>query len=170
MWNGYAPNGVAIRTSLTQLEAALAGTGRKWRISRMLYWDTRREIVPDDTHHEPVLKEMLRHPHLLKAKEYEYEKEIRLCTVDASERAHLVVQGVPPESWIQEIRVSPKIWHQDAQVLVDQIANSCPQLKTSINISLLTSTPGIAENFEEQVNADVGQSEAKHWPGFLHSP
>jgi hypothetical protein len=170
MWNGYAPNGVAIRTSLSTLEPALEGTHREWRISKMLYWDKRREITPDDTHNDPALKEVLRHPYLVKGKEYEYEKEIRLCAVDPSERPHLIINGVPPESWIQEIRISPKIWHQDAEVLVDLIAQSCPQLKPFINISPLTPTPGFADQFEEQLNADVGKGEAAHWPRFLHSP
>jgi hypothetical protein len=136
----------------------------------MLYWDKRREITPDDTHNDPALKEVLRHPYLVKGKEYEYEKEIRLCAVDPSERPHLIINGVPPESWIQEIRISPKIWHQDAEVLVDLIAQSCPQLKPFINISPLTPTPGFADQFEEQLNADVGKGEAAHWPRFLHSP
>jgi hypothetical protein len=152
------------------LETALTGTHREWRISKMLYWDKHREITPDDTHHDPVLKAILRHPYLVKGREYEYEKEIRLWTVDPSERSHLIINGVPPESWIQEIRISPRIWHQDAVVLVDLIADLCPQLKPFVNISPLTPTPGIADQFEEQINADVGKDEATHWPRFLHSP
>ena len=58
---------------MNMLETALAGTHRQWRISKMRYWDKGTEIMPDDTHHDPVLKEILRHPHLLKAKEMSTE-------------------------------------------------------------------------------------------------
>jgi len=170
MWNGYALNGVAIRTSMNSLETALKDTNRPWRISKMLYWDKSREITPDDTHYDPVLKEILRHPYLVKGKEYEYEKEIRLCTVDPARRRHLIVQRVPPESWIQEIRISPKIWHQDAEVLINLIAESCPQLKAPVSISPLTPRPSVVDEFEEQLDADVSKDEAENWPAFLHKP
>jgi hypothetical protein len=170
MWRLFAPKGFAIHTSLDCLESALKGTNRAWRISRIRYWDKSTEIVPDDTHNDPELRAILRYPHLLKGMEYKYENEVRLCTVDSAARSHLMVENVPPETWIQEIRVSPDIWHEDAELLRKLIADRCPAIKNQIVSSPLTLTPSFVDNFEEQLNSDMSKIEAADWPAFLHKP
>jgi hypothetical protein len=115
MWRLYAPHGFAIRTSFRALAGALQASGRKWRISQMKYVDREEEVTAGDESRDEHFNETLRRPFLLKSREYEYEKEVRLFTVDPGALPTLVVEGVSPEKWIEEIRISPEMWREDAE-------------------------------------------------------
>lgn len=171
MWRLYAPQGFAIRTSLDSLNKALGNTKRKWGISQMKYWDKSTEIDPDQTHADPELKSALRRPFLLKSREYEYEKEVRLFTVDGHARPNLLVEKVAPDDWIEEIRVSPEIWSEDAGLLRDLIKSRCPSLENRIGPSPLASAPSHAESCWSDIEADVSHENAEqNWPAFLWEP
>jgi hypothetical protein len=171
MWRLYAPQGFAIRTSLDALNKALGSTKGKWRISRMKYWDKSREINPDQTHADSELMSALRRPFLLKSREYAYENEARLFTVDGHARPNLIVEKVAPEDWIEEIRVSPEIWSEDAGLLRDLIKARCPPLQNRIGPSPLASTTNHAESSLSDIEADVSHENAeKNSPDFLWEP
>lgn len=171
MWRLYALQGFAIRTSLDSLNKALENTKQKWRISRMKYWDKSTEIDPAQTCADPELKSALRWPFLLKSREYEYENEVRLFTVDGHARPNLLVEKVAPENWIEEIRVSPEIWSEDAELLHELIKARCPALQNRIGSSPLTSTPSYADSCWSDIEAEVSHENAeKNWPPFLWEP
>lgn len=170
MWRLYAPQGFAIRTSLDSLNKALGNGKQRWRISRMKYWDKSKEINPDQTHADPQLKSALRRPFLLKSREYQYENEVRLFTVDGHARPNLLVETVAPEDWIEEIRVSPEIWSEDAELLRDLIKSRCSVLEKRIGASPIASAP-IQESCWSDIDADVShENAAKNWPPFLREP
>jgi hypothetical protein len=171
MWRLYAPQGFAIRTSLDSLNKALGNTKQKWRIGRMKYWDKSTKINSDQTCADSELKSALRRPLLLKSREYEYETEVRLFTVDGHARPNLLVEKVAPEDWIEAMRVSPEIWSEDAGLLRDLIKARCPALQNRIGPSPLASTPSHAESCWSAIEADVSLENAeKHWPAFLWEP
>lgn len=171
MWRLYAPQGFAIRTSLDSLNKALENTKQKWRICQMKYWDKSTKIDPDQTHADPELKSTLRRPFLLKSREYEYENEVRLFTVDGHARPNLIVEKVAPEDWIEQIRVSPEIWSEDAELLHELIKVRCPALQDRIRSSPLSSAPSHAESCWSDIEADVShENAAKNWPPFLWEP
>ncbi len=171
MWRLYAPQGFAIRTSLDSLNKALVHTERKWRISRMKYWDKTAEINPDQLSADPELKSALRRPFLLKSREYDYENEVRLFTVDGHARRNLVVEQVAPEDWIEEMRVSPEIWSEDAALLRDLVKSRCPMLENRLGPSPLASVSNHAESCWSEIEAGVSNENAqKNWPTFLWEP
>ena len=159
--------GFALRTSLASLERALQTTKRNWRISQMLYWDKSQEITPDDTHNDLVLKQCLRYPYLLKSREYQYENEVRLCTVDAGARPNLLVEGVHPEEWIKEIRISPELWFEDASIIHDLICQHYPAMKDRLGQSPLSNAPSEFDGlWSEHVAKTSIEGAAKNWPPF----
>ena len=137
----------------------------------MKYWDRSREIAPDDISRDPVLKQSLRHPYLLKSQEYEYEKEVRLTTVNGRACPTLVVEGVRPEDWIREIRISPDIWHEDAGILRDLISARCPKLAECLRHSPLSNSPSNSKMHWSKIEANLAQKDSEeNWPDFLHEP
>lgn len=170
MWRLYAPQGFAIRTSLHSLNKALVNSERTWRISHMKYWDKSARIGPDQTNADDQLKSTLRRPFLLKSREYAFENEVRLFTVDGHARPNLVVDNVAPEDWIEQIRVSPEVWTEDAELLQTLIGARVPALKSKIACSPLVSKSKSGESAWSDCLAEVSQESAENWPAFLHDP
>lgn len=171
MWRAYAPDGVAIQTSLRKLEAAFANSGRPWRASRMIYRDLSRSINADRVAGDPELKEALWRPFFLKRLEYESEKEIRLVTVDASGSRHVALPWTRPETWIQQVRISPDLWAGDADKLIALIEMRCPGLERRISHSLVRDKPALWDSIRDEADADVNRDRAsQRWPGFMHEP
>ena len=113
----------------------------------------------------------MRRPFLLKSREYEYEKEVRLFTVDAHARPNVVVEKVAPEDWIEMIRVFPEVWSEDAELLRNLIKTRCPALQDRIEPSPLASAPSPTESWWSNIEADVSYENAeKDWPAFLWEP
>ena len=137
----------------------------------MKYWDKSTEINPNQTSADPELKSALRRPFLLKSREYEYENEVRLFTVDGHARPNLVAENVAPDSWIDEIRISPEIWSEDAELLRDFIKRRCPALQNRIGPSPLASEPTLADASWSGIEAQASHTNAKkNWPDFLWEP
>jgi Protein of unknown function (DUF2971) len=171
MWRLYAPQGFAIRTSLNSLSKALANTGREWRISRMKYRDKSEEITPDEIYADQELRNTLRRPFLLKSHEYEYENEVRLFTVDGRARPSLLVENVAPGEWIEQIRVSPEVWPEDAELLRLLIRERAPSLEGRIGLSPLADATDPAKSARADLQSDVFLEDAKNkWPRFLWNP
>ena len=82
-----------------------------------------------------------------------------------------LVEKIAPEDWIEEIRVSPEIWSEDADLLRELIKARCPALQSRIGSSPLTNAPSHAESCWSEIEADVFQENAeKNWPAFLWEP
>jgi hypothetical protein len=175
MWRLYAPFGVAVRSSLEAFNSALAtnGTERKWRISKMHYCSKTDEISADQAANDPNVREFLRRPFLLKGKEYEYENEVRLVTVDPGAKDRLVVPKVKAEEWMKEILLSPDLSKDDAEILREIIVTICPALEDLVSQSKTLEGvrwPGGVEFFLANDEEKRNREEAKHWPAFLHEP
>ncbi len=171
MWRLYAPRGFAIRTSVAALQKALSSSSQSWCISRMKYWSREEEITPDRTHSDQELMALLRRPFLIKGKEYESENEARLVTVAPSGRPTLVVDGIVPQNWIEEIRISPEMWSEDGQFLRELVEKRCPQLAGIITVSPVTNAQDSTELWLDEEEAQYNEKHAKSaWPKWLWEP
>lgn len=171
MWRHFAPEGVAVRTSLRRLDEALEASGREWLASRMIYRDLSREITADRACNDPGIIEALRRPFLLKQREYQAENEVRLVAVDPAASAYIRVGEVRPETWIEEIRISPDLWMDDADLLSQHISTVSPALEGRVRRSTVRGGQSLGEArcaaFQASVNAEAA---AKRWPKFLFTP
>jgi hypothetical protein len=168
MWDLYAKQGFAIRTTAARLEKALEPTGRAWLLSRMIYFDKSEEVGVADMDCHPNFVDGLRRPFLLKSKEYEFEKEVRLVTVDPKKQGSLTVEDVKPKEWIDQVLISPRIWGPDAEALRSMIEEKAPWLKGKVGQSRTTRLPGSGgTDYDEGPDQE---EEAKHWPTFLWEP
>ncbi len=172
MWRLYAPHGFAIQTTAFHLEHALRATNHCWRITRLAYINKTREVVADQVYRNPLLMEGLKRPWILKGHEYEYEREVRIATVDPRGEENLVVDDVAPHDWIRQIRISSEMWPQDADVLRTLISERCPPLASVVHQSSATRPPQDgSEMFWAEAESDAKVDEAKsHWPDLLWEP
>jgi hypothetical protein len=170
MWRHFAPEGVAVRTSLRRLDEALQSSGREWLASRMIYEDLSEEITADRAYADARIIQALGRPYLLKQREYQAENEVRLVTVDPEASAYIRVGGVRPETWIEEIRISPDLWPEDAGLLSQHICTVSPALTGYVRRSAVCPMPTIGESTFAALHAEVNREAAARWPDFLRRP
>lgn len=170
MWRHFAPEGVAVRTSLRRLDEALKVSGREWLASRMIYKDLSQEITADRAYADDSILQALGRPFLLKQREYQAENEVRLVTVDPEASAYIRVAGVRPETWIEEIRISPDLWTDDAELLSQHILTVSPALEGRVCRSAVCRMPTSSEDTFAILDAEVNRDAAARWPDFLRKP
>lgn len=170
MWRHFAPEGVAVRTSLRRLDEALQSSGREWLATRMIYEDLSEEITADRAYADVRIIQALRRPFLLKQREYQAENEVRLVTVDPTASAYIRVGTVRPETWIEEIRISPDLWTADAELLKQHILTVSPALDGRVQRSAVSRMPTISEETFAALDAEVNRDAAARWPDFLRTP
>ena len=133
MWNSYGRNGVAVRTTVGRLKAALEKSERDFAFGRMIHIQQTSPPVglgfdPADPKH----RRLLLMPHFLKRKEYEGEKEVRFVTSGPGSPTKLGVNmNLPPLDWIDEIRLSPKSTLAEVQTLKEIVEKLVPNLPCS---------------------------------------
>jgi len=168
MWRLYAPQGFAIRTNLNSLERGLSGTKKEWRISKMKYIDASKEVSPDAVFRDKELKEALRRPFFLKGREYSYENEVRLVTVDPKEMPSIEVDSVSATDWIEEIIISPELWGKDSDIL-KHLINS--KFRGLVRQSSALCGPISEDSDWEKVEGEIRERNAEeHWPKLLRKP
>lgn len=170
MWRNFAPEGVAVRTSLRRLDEALQSSGREWLASRMIYENLSEEITADRAYADARIIQALGRPYLLKQHEYQAENEVRLVTVDPEPTAYIRVAGVRPETWIEEIRISPDLWPEDAGLLSQHILTVSPKLKGRVHRSAVCRISTIGDATFAALHAEVNRDAAARWPEFLRKP
>ncbi len=124
MWSIYGGLGVAVKTNVQSLMDALPKT-KQFNIDMIGYVDRRpsshrnlRAVVSD----RPDL--WLR-PHLLKAVEYEHEKEVRVTGFCSDDVDGLMIAGIDSHKLVKDVVISPLFSASEAEAIRDLIANQC---------------------------------------------
>jgi hypothetical protein len=160
MWQLYGQDGVAIRTSVDKLGAALEPLHREWMGCQVRYInrepDSRRSFAPEQ---EKDLGWWIRRPYFFKGVEYEHEHEVRFVTLGPEEQDGIRLEGIKPETWIEEVVIWPGLVDSEADTLEMAIATVCPSIKERIRKSLLFQrdrtavlSPGFEDAFENAIN------------------
>ena len=131
MWNTYGKHGVAVQTSVGALRESLTQTGRDFEFGLMSYVHARdsavprNEIYPDYSRdaHTRVLR-----PHFLKRAEYEAEREVRFVTADCERDSGGIVLALPPQSWIEEVRLWPGLSPLETEALQSAVSYKLPDV------------------------------------------
>lgn len=121
MWSIYGGQGVAVRTNVQCLKDALPNA-KQFSIDWMGYVDRRpcsNRNLRAVTSERPDL--WLR-PHLLKAIEYEHEKEVRVTGFCPDDVNGLMVTGIDSEHLVRDVVISPLFPAAEADAIRDLIA------------------------------------------------
>ncbi len=112
MWSIYGERGIAVKTDVASLTAAL--TPGHFLIARIKY--LRREPGAPSFWHgwdrtdDPQL--VLR-PYLIKSQEYAHEKEVRVATFCPMRKAGWLIENIDVKKLIKEVVVSPTVPHEE---------------------------------------------------------
>ena len=132
MWNTYGKNGVAVRTTVGQLSAALAKSAHmNFLFGKMTYVKVEAgKIAVDSPAQDPNLNDLLPQPHFLKREEYEHEHEVRYVTCGPeSPVTKGIFIGVQPGEWIEEIRLWPGMTMSETAAVKNLVRRSMPDVK-----------------------------------------
>jgi hypothetical protein len=133
MWNTYGKDGAAVVTEVGRLREALCKTDRDFEFGRLRYVHANEngivanvdEKYPDGSRGET---EVVLRPHFLKRAEYQSEHEVRFVTADCEHGAGGIVFELPPQDWIDEIRLWPGLFSSETVALQEIIGSKLPQV------------------------------------------
>lgn len=153
MWSIYGGQGVAIRTNVESLLNALP-SGKDFRIDPMGYVD-RRQSAPKRL--REILSrrpELMLRPHLLKAIEYEHEKEVRVTGFCPEDVNGLLITGIDSQNLIKQVNISPLFPADEAEAIKEAVDTYKKGFGDRINQSSLTGAAagsGVAGRIAEEV-------------------
>lgn len=133
MWNLYGKEGIAVITKVAKLTQALTKTGRDFEFGRLHYVHANEngivanagEKYPGGSRGET---EVVLRPHFLKRAEYQSEHEVRFVTADCEHSAGGIVIELPPQDWIEEMRLWPGLSSSETTALKELIESRLPQV------------------------------------------
>ena len=120
MWSIYGGQGVAVKTDSESLEDALP-SGKQFRIDPMGYVD-RRQSAPNRL--RAILSrrsDLMLRPHLLKAIEYEHEKEVRVTAFCPEDVNGLMITGIDSQKLIKQVNISPLFPADEAEAIKEAV-------------------------------------------------
>jgi hypothetical protein len=177
MWQFYGQGGVAIKTSVGRLSKALAGTGKPWLVSGLKYLDRNQDTPPAVGSRQENMGDYERRPFLVKRIEYQHECEVRLVTVDPSGRPGILLDGLGPGEWIEQIVFWPGFPESETEVLVAAVSKLAPGLPEKPERSRLfernprTVLPSEwKQDLEDTVRGSGCREAAEKWPPFMQKP
>jgi len=156
MWSVYGHKGIAVRSSVDALRLSLP-QNRSFQITRMRYVD-RRPCSEKAFDTEGRDRHLVLRPHLLKAIEYQHEREIRIITECPAKCDGVLVDGLNWRSLIQKITISPLLPAQEAKAIETMLRKYFRRRRITIERSkLLTDTSMDAnDNLHEAIRQDNG--------------
>jgi hypothetical protein len=116
MWGTYGHQGLAIRTSRERLASSLPA-GKQFRIEPISY--VIRRQMSERSISATVLDrpDAILYPHLLKAMEFEHEKETRVVAFCPEDENGVMVIGIDAKALIHEVVISPLLPSAEASAL-----------------------------------------------------
>jgi hypothetical protein len=114
MWKAFAPEGVAIRTTLKKLEDALP---RKTHFQTAAVRYVARERFLIDIGNYPKFSDLVLRPYLAKGMEFEHEREVRIVTKCEPGEQRVVVKMTSFSKTIEQIILSPFLNKTAAQAM-----------------------------------------------------
>jgi hypothetical protein len=175
MWSFYGNKGVAIRTSLHRLQAALDRCKRKWLVSGMKYVDF-RTLNQETFLKSETDKHWVRRPYLLKGMEYVHENEVRLVAVGGEKSQGIELEGIKPQEWMDQVLFWPDMPGSCVEAIKSTVEQLHPALKGRLGESGLYSfgqdieMPTNSESAYNKFEDDYSDDEIKHWPAVLRTP
>lgn len=162
MWSIYGGQGVAVRTDVESLLNALP-SGKNFRIDPMGYVD-RRQSAPNRL--RAILSrrpDLMLRPHLLKAIEYEHEKEVRVTGFCPEDVNGLMITGIDSQKLIKQVNISPLFPAEEAEAIKEAVDTYKNGFGDRIKQSSLTGAAAgsgiagrIAEEFFGQTDETLG--------------
>jgi hypothetical protein len=124
MWSIYGGQGVAVKTNVESLKDALPMT-KKFSVDLIEYVDRRpcprrnlRAVVSERP-------DLLLRPHLLKAVEYQHEKEVRVTGFCPDDVNGLMITGIDSQRLVRDVVLSPLFPAAEAEAIRECIADRC---------------------------------------------
>jgi hypothetical protein len=148
MWQLYGRGGVAVKSSAARLTTVLKSQQREFMIGRVAYFDRAGRPLDCFDPEKPENKELILRPYFVKGVEYTHENEVRIVTTGGFRegRKGIVLSGLTPEKWIEEIAIWPGLPSNEECAIREAIKKFCPQLNVRTRRSeLYERDPGAAE-------------------------
>jgi hypothetical protein len=153
MWSIYGGQGVAVRTDVQSLQEALPSS-KEFRIDSLEYVDRRpcsekslRATICDRP-------DLLFRPHLLKAIEYEHEKEVRVTAFCPEDVMGLVITGIDFQKLVKQVVISPLFPAAEfaaIREMVDTCQEGIGKLTAQSSLNGREDGGDFARSFEEQL-------------------
>jgi len=154
----------------------LAGGDRSWLVSGIKYLDRKQDTVVTSGWGHNTMAAYTRRPFLVKRIEYRHEGEVRLVTVDSGRRPGILLDGLAPGEWIEQIVFWPGFPDSEAESLVEAVGKVAPGLAERTKRSKLFDRYPQSVNspdFERELDkvfANAGRKASENWPPFMQKP
>ncbi|HTB80325.1 MAG TPA: DUF2971 domain-containing protein [Opitutaceae bacterium] len=138
MWATFAAEGVAVRTTVGSLCKALSND-REFSIAAVRY--RHREKLTIGIGNYEKFPHLALRPYLLKGREFEHEREVRIVTRCHETDRSLIVKIPRLSECIHEIIISPYLQESDAvaiKALIEQLLAKAHGVNTSVPVSFST--------------------------------
>lgn len=178
MWEIYGRGGIAIRSSIKSLKAALPQADYDWLATKMHYLELQRlypYALADNG--GPIARQLVRRPYLAKGVEYLSEREVRLVTAGSANEQGLVLENISPDAWMEEIVTSPHLPKSEFEAFKDAVSKLCPSLQNRIRPSRLFEGPEHAEQQNarrqetgRQIDKYFEDDSSRNLPEFMKRP
>jgi hypothetical protein len=174
MWSVYGNQGVAIATTVARIRQIFAKSGRSASFGQMFYVEVCQGQVSDLIPDEPEHQQFILQPHFMKRKEYASEREVRFIGYSPENRKKggIVLGGIDPNDWIQQIKFWPKLTSSEEEALSTAVKKAAPNIQC-FKSDLLTSQEDSVYD-ENGVEAAMAATDEKSWtdnsdgiPSFL---
>lgn len=133
MWSVYGNQGVALETTVGKLRHILGKTDKDFIFRQMFYVNVMGGQTFDLIPEVPDHGKLLLHPYFLKRAEYRSEKEVRFatCGPENHKLGGILLQGIKPKDWIQQIRFWPKLTSLEEECLKSAVEKFVPDIPCS---------------------------------------
>jgi hypothetical protein len=163
MWSVYGHAGIAVGSTIEALRASLPHE-IAFQIAPIFYNDHRpsanNHLNPEKADHLPYVHR----PHLIKGREYEHEREIRVVTRCYPDETGRLVRNIAFHTLIKRLIISPVLPYQEA-LAIERFLKSCgwigprPQISRS---SLLPddASPELLDSFDRAFDRELDSTES----------
>jgi hypothetical protein len=163
MWSVYGHAGIAVGSTIEGLRTSLPHKVA-FQIAPIFYNDHRvsggNHLNPENPNHLPYVHR----PHLIKGREYEHEREIRVVTRCYPDQTGRLVRGIAFHTLIKRFIISPVLPPQEA-LAVERFLKGLdwtgprPQISPSTLIPD-EAGPELLDKFDELFDADLDANES----------
>ena len=110
-------------------------------MSKVRYLNLQRIYPGWFAEHESETRLLVRQPFFVKGVEYSSEAEVRLVTSGVANQQGVVLDGINPELWMEEIVTSPHLPTSEFEAFKRLVGRSCEKLEGRIRKSRLFEGP-----------------------------
>lgn len=170
MWSIYGHQGIALRTSREKIRRCLPQQ-KEFKFEEMNYVDRRSCSSMNLVGTLHLNSDLLLRPHLLKAVEYDYEKELRIVTRCPNGAPGIMVTNLNALDLVEEVIVSPLLPEAEVEAIQKSIQRIVPDLSIKRSSLAGNNYPyGMAQRIEEVLHGYNDEAiEMDALPTFLRN-